>query len=609
MATAALAALLAVGGGCGGRVPLDSAGGGGSFASGAGGGSGGASTAAIGGTAGAGGTTPGTGGSGGIGGSSGWKGGPPPCRQDAKAFAPARIWLLSDEQYVNVVRDVLGIVLAGHDAEITGFGSDEGEYRNEADAVTFTDALAMSYQAAAEKVSAQATTPSRMAFLLGSATPTEAQVKEFLSTKVARLWRRPVSAADVTKLFDIYRMGLVDGAARGFALVIEAVLQAPAFLFRTELGAADGSAKLGEVVLNPYEHASALSFLFTDSSPDDALWEKATNATLSDPVVAAAQVDRLLSLPVTKDQLARYASYWLSIEKVPYRDRNAGLFPEFDADLRAALLESGRAFVREVVLDGRLSDLVTSNKIYVNDVVGAAYGIAGARGSGLVPVASPLRERGSGLLTQPALFVAMGRGAATNPIQRGLFIYNRLLCGADGGYLPAPPADSFGIAAMMKGNERQLAEQRLNMSPCVGCHIFIDPLGLTMERYDAIGRYDASRYVLSDYQMGGSSWVTSPVPIDASAMIPAALGADLTGPVQDIGELAQRLAGDIPRKRLAYCAVTRLSRFALGYDVNSEFTCGLQDVKQRFYETGSFMQFYKDLATSPGFTTRRPQKS
>jgi hypothetical protein len=127
-----------------------------------------------------------------------------------------------------------------------------------------------------------------------------------------------------------------------------------------------------------------------------------------------------------------------------------------------------------------------------------------------------------------------------------------------------------------------------------------------MERYDAIGRYSASRSLQWNDTMSSYEWVTSAT-IDESATIPASVGADVAGPVDGVAGLAHRLAGDAPRRRVAYCGGTWLARYALGYDGTKDNTCTLHDVKERFFQSGSFVQFYRDLATSPGFTTRRPQ--
>ena len=164
---------------------------------------------------------------------------PEACNKSEAAFAPARIWQITDKEYVNIVRDVLGITLADADAEISSAANSTGAFTNLSEGGSlFNDMLAQNYQSAAKKVASQAV--AKIPTLLGSATPTTAQVQTFITSKVARLWRRPPSSTEVTALTNIYQSGA--GAADGgpsnaLGLLLEAVLQAPSFLFRTELGA------------------------------------------------------------------------------------------------------------------------------------------------------------------------------------------------------------------------------------------------------------------------------------------------------------------------------------------------------------------------------------
>ena len=164
---------------------------------------------------------------------------PEACNKNEPAFAPARIWQITDQEYVNVVRDVLGITLTGADAEISSAANSTGAFTNLSEGGSlFNDMIAQNYQSAAQRVATQAAT--KMPTLLGSATPTNAQVQTFITSKVARLWRRPPSSAEVTALTNVYQNGVAaadGGPANALGLLLQAVLQAPSFLFRTELGA------------------------------------------------------------------------------------------------------------------------------------------------------------------------------------------------------------------------------------------------------------------------------------------------------------------------------------------------------------------------------------
>jgi hypothetical protein len=526
---------------------------------------------------------------------------PPTCELTVKSFAPARVWQLTDDQYVNVVRDVLGITLTGSDTEITTVKSTSGIFANYSESKGLVSLSAVtSYQTAAVKVSAQAETKIQTLLGLSSATavPTAAQIATFLKTKVARLFRRPLTDAEVTAFTDVYNAGLPAGAPKALGWIVQAALQSPSFIYRSELGT-NAATSTEPIKLTAHELASALSFLFLDTSPDDALWAKAEAGTLVDPAVLATEVTRLLALPAAQANLGLQGSYWLQLEKFPARSKDRTLFPEFTDTLETTLYKSALSSIQDMVLRGNLSDLFTSTKMYVNAEMGTVYGIAGATGSTLVNVTVNKPERNAGLLTHPAMLAASNqRMALGDPIHRGLFIYDSLLCGGTAGALPPPPADANAIAATMMGTERELSNQRAKLS-CGGCHALFDPVGLAFERYDAIGRYSETRYVASN--AGMTSWATATSPIETSATLSDRLGPEMAGPVAGVADLSTRLRSGT---RLAYCAASHLAEYSLGHDPNAQNSCELQVVKDAFAKSGSFVDLYRALVTSPGFVSR-----
>ena len=520
-----------------------------------------------------------------------------PCVQSA-SFAPARVWRLTDEEYVNVVRDVLGIALTGADAEISTTANNSGTYTNMSEGNIVNLGGAQNYQTAALKVATQAV--AKMATLIGSAMPTAAQVEQFINTKIARLWRRPVAPGELTGLTKIYNDAQPDGASRQFSLLVQAALQAPSFLYRTELGT-NAATSMTSIQMTPFEMASALSFFFLETAPDDALWSKAEAGTLTDPAVRTAEVNRLIALPAARSNLTRKASYWLGVEAIPSDAINKSpmIFPEFTETLQASLYQATFAFIEDILWNGKVSDLFTSQRIFANQEIGKVYGITGATGTAVTPLTVTAPERSFGILTQPGLLLANAhRPGVTDPIHRGLFVYNTLLCGLS---IPPAPPDAQDVAATMSGTERDLADQRAKLS-CGACHANFDPLGLTFERYDSIGRYSETKYVARNAMTSALSWAMSPTPIDTSAILPTALGPDIAGPVSGVAELAAKLKAN--PARVSDCAATYMAQYSLGHDPNAANSCAIQAVKQTFAQTGSFTDFFKALATSPAFVAR-----
>jgi hypothetical protein len=520
-----------------------------------------------------------------------------PCDPKQHAFAPARLWQLTDRQYVNIVRDVFGITLSEEDGRIVSAGTAD-RYTNYSEESAIDTQVAPNYQTAAARVADLS--EARMALLAGSANPNTAQIQAFIGTKIARAWRRPVTPAEMAALTKLYTDALPDGAARAFHLVIEAALQAGSFLYRTEVGAGAAGAA-GPIQLTPYELASALSFLFLETGPDDALWARAQAGNLAEPAVLAGEVDRLMMLPAARATMAQKAAYWLGLGGVTNRSRNNMLYPEWTAAVKSGVAQSVQLFLNEVISTGKLADLFTSNRIYVNRTLAQLYGLPIPAGQGMVAVAAPGTERSAGILSQPGLLVAANKLIdRADVVHRGLLVNDAFICG---GNIPPAPPEAGDEAKKMNGTERERAAARGMKGNCSPCHQKFDPLGLTFERYDALGRYNETRQAVFDSDTGVTTWKMGPV--DASAILQDdGRGDGLAGPVDGLNDLARRLAG--ATERVGYCASRRLAEYGLGFNPDAINSCELKAVKQQFVKTGSFVEFFRALALSPGFRTRNP---
>lgn len=506
-----------------------------------------------------------------------------PCVASA-ALAPQRLWRLNDQQYGNIVHDVFGAgiaVPAGvSEALVTG-----AEDLSRAESLTIgDDAIASNYMNSAHATAVNAVKD--LGALVGCAVPDATCVGTFIRTKVARAFRRPVTDGEVNDMLALYQLGAADGPSEGVRVLMEYVLQAPAFLWRTELAGAD-PAKLTTAPqpLSAYELAGAIGFLFLDSAPDDSLWAKAAAGSLTKPEVLAAEVERLMALPAVKANLTSKVGSWLSIKKTEATVKDPTIFPEFTPAVKDALTESAQMFLQDVVVGGKLSDLVTSPRMFVNQDLATLYGIGGVTGPALVPIDVALPERKGGILTQPALLAANSRVNRGDPIHRGLFIYSSLVCGNP---LPGPPANATAVDQSLPATatERERANFRASRADCSQCHVHFDPLGLLSERYDPIGRYrekDASGQL-----------------IDQSSTINLG-SAVLDGPANGLGDLIARLESS---RDFADCSAGRLAAVAVGRTVADDNSCALQALRDDFARNQSFTGLFRAIALSPGFMTR-----
>ncbi len=518
------------------------------------------------------------------GGSAAVEGGSNPqgCNADA-ALAKARIWRLTDAQYVNAVRQLFGVVTG---PAITEAETGAAEYTNLSELSIVNEAAVSKYQTAARDVARQAVKSHYATFM--ACGDSEACAQQFVRNRVARAFGRRLDEAEVTGYLDLFKKGAQQSPQDGVRLMIEATLQSPSFLYRTELGAPTQGGPQGQVPLTPHEIATALAFSFTNSVPDDQLWQKADTGALADPEVLAAEVDRLLDLPATKATLSELGSYWLGVQKLRRAEKDTEKYPEFTPELKETLFESALLFVQDLLANGSVADVLSSKRMYLNEAMATLYGISGVTGTELRPVEVTLPERGHGILSQPGVLAGYSRPNKGDPIHRGLFSYYSLVCG---GTIPGPPANALDIAASWPAglSERRYSEMRADTS-CGACHNRFDPLGLVTERYDTIGRY-------TEKDASGAL-------IDQSSVF-TGLGAELDGPVDGVDQFKAKL---LATRRLSDCAVQNLAVYTLGRaDVATDSSCAIRDLKDALASTGKFRDFYRALATSPAFLKRDSQ--
>lgn len=506
---------------------------------------------------------------------------PEACTPDV-ALASARIWRLTDTQYVNAVRQLFGVQMP---AEIADVDAGQGDFTNFSELSLATSKAVFAYQKAAQDGARQAVTSHFDKFLpCGTG---DACAEQFIRNRIARAFGRRLDASEIAGYLELFHQGLQESPQAGVRLMIEAALQSPSFLYRTELGAPTPGGPAGQVKLTPHEIATSLAFSLTNSVPDETLWQKAESGALADPTVLTAEADRLLALPEVQANLSQLAGYWLGVERIKRMEKDTAAFPEFTPELKATMYRSAQLFVQDILANGTVTDLLTSKKMYLNQALASVFNVPGVTGSELTAteVASP--ERGNGILSQPGVLAAYSRPTRGDPIHRGLFVYYALACG---GQVPGPPPGALELAKTFPADatERELADLRAANQLCRSCHARFDPLGLATERFDAIGRYH-------ELDAAGA--------IDQTSNI-VNLGADLDGPVDGVTQLAGRLTQG---RRLSDCAATNLAVFTLGRDVKTDTSCAMQTVKDELAKTGKFREFYRALVTAPEFILRDAQ--
>ena len=320
----------------------------------------------------------------------------------------------------------------------------------------------------------------------------DAKAEAALARLARRAYRRPVTDADLAPLLALYEAGR-DAAGEdenafeaGLELAVAGVLVNPNFLFKIERdppGIAAGEA----YEVSDVELASRLSFFLWSSLPDDELLALAERGDLGGPGELDRQVRRMLADDRADALATNFAGQWLHLRNLDAAAPDMRRFPDFDDNLRQDMRRETELLVADVFRnDRRVTDLLAPGRAFLNERLAQHYGVPHVRGSRFREVPMPDGRRG-GLLRQGSVLTVTSYATRTSPVLRGAWVLENLL----GTPPPPPPPDipdleDVSVAAGLPVRAR-LAEHRANAA-CAVCHDRIDPLGLALEGYDAVGR-------------------------------------------------------------------------------------------------------------------------
>ncbi len=397
---------------------------------------------------------------------------------------------------------------------------------------------------------------------------TSACTQEIATSLAFRAYRRPLEAQEVTNL-EAFAADVHEefGSESAIAIVVQALLESPLFLYRPELGA--GSEAI--TPLTDYEMASRLSYFFLDSMPDDDLFEAAAEGRLTNDDDLTEEVLRLMEDPRARPVLTGFFAEWLRLYKLDELALDAGAFPEFDEELRADLETSVFLYLEHALWeDDAWSSLIRGDYGFVNDRLAPVFGVAEPGTTELTRVTLDASER-RGVLTQPGLLASTSHGIAHSPIYRGVTMLENILCND----IPAPPPgilDDLEEVDLPPGEvcttRDQVAKTHSVGEGCDACHVLIDGAGFAFENYDGLGRYRTTE---------------NGCDVDAS-------GSFTVGDIGDVAnavDLADKLAESArPRE----CMVTHLFRYASGRNEKKGDTCEIQALTLAMEESGGSLQ-------------------
>lgn len=483
------------------------------------------------------------------------------CKGGEEQPGPRLLRLLTRREYKNTVRDLLfindqnkpDVSSVPLEARVAGFD-------NNAHSQAVTSRHVDAFVALGETLAKDAV-PSQKGQLLGCDQNQASCKRSFVERFGLRAFRRPLTTAEVARYEALFADDLTQGDFdEGMRLVIGAMLGSPAFLYRSEVGEAEGE----NFRLTPYEVASALSYLYLGSMPDQALFDAAKDGALATPEQLVAQAKRLLDTQRGKEQLGEFSLQWLRSDDILTSNKDKAVYPSFNDSLRVAMVEEQKRFFVRVVLEeqGKFDQLFTPSYVLVNQELARFYGLTPPAGD-YEKVEVGDSQRG-GILGLGAVMASHAHQNESSPIKRGLFVRDRLLCQI----LPDPPENIDttppGLDPTLTTRER-FARHTADAA-CSGCHQFIDGVGFGLEGFDGVGQQRS---------------VENGLPVDVSGELRGleGLGEGTVQTFEGPRELAALLRDSESAKA---CLAMQYFRFGRGYEEREADACSLAALRERF---------------------------
>ncbi|MDR2215065.1 MAG: DUF1592 domain-containing protein [Nevskiaceae bacterium] len=344
-------------------------------------------------------------------------------------------------------------------------------------------------------VTGMADTPSRQRIFICRPTGPDDELpcaKKILTALTTAAYRRPVTDEDLEaplRFFEVGRKGKDFDA--GIQNSIVAILATPKFLYRAEQAAPQVADASQSWRIADLDLASRLSFFLWSQGPDQQLLDLAAANRLHEPEQIKAQVVRMLADPRANTLVTNFAFQWLQVGSMDKIIVDETIFPNFDEDLRSAFRKEMELWLGSVLLQDRpVTDLLTSDWSYLNERLALHYGIRDVRGPQFRRVALNDSHR-FGLLGKGAMLLGTSYANRTAPVLRGAYVLEVISGTPPAAPPPAIPALKENVPGGKAETVRERMEAHRSVASCNACHGIMDPLGLALENFDALGAWQS----------------------------------------------------------------------------------------------------------------------
>jgi hypothetical protein len=418
------------------------------------------------------------------------------------------------------------------------------------------------------------------------AQPTPEKAATIAAHLAPKLFRRPVDDAAVAKYRALYekfaKTMKPDEALRS---MLTAMLVSPRFLYHEEPPSGPDA----------FAIASRMSYFLWRSTPDDELLKAAADGSLLDATKRRTQAERMLADARSARFVNDFTGQWLRVREVGVMKANADLYPEYDAELEAAMRGETEHFISEMFRsDLPLANLIDSDWTMLNERLAKHYRIDGVVGPDFrrVSLDKSKTVRG-GLLTHASIHAVTSNGSTTSPVIRGTWVLEKFL----GTPAPPPPPDVPAIEPDIRGAttiKEQLAKHR-TITSCNSCHRKIDPLGFALENFDVIGGWRDNYRALIEPRPGARAKLSDGPSVDSADEWE---GVGRFASFQEFRDLVKKRE-DLVVQNLTH----QLATFALGRTPDFADRQPLKTIATNVREKKSGMKsLVLDLVSSPMFT-------
>ena len=501
---------------------------------------------------------------------------------------PGRVTIrrLNRAEYNNTVRDLLGVDFHPADNfpnDDTGYGFD-----NIGDVLSLSPLLLEKYVTAAEQlmesVMTNASASSRLFTMVPAAGNTNACLERILGGFARRAFRRPATAAEREHLAAFAQGLLAKGESfeNAVKLTCEAVLVSPSFLFRGELQPNPDN-PVQDYPVDEFALASRLSYFLWSTMPDAELFALAEAGHLRREL--PRQLRRMLKDPKSAALVHDFAGQWLQLRSLKTMAPDRQLFPGFDEDLRADMSNETELFFANVVREDRsVMDFLVADYTFVNERLATHYGLKQTvTGSEFQRVSLNGSGR-AGVLTHASVLTVTSNPTRTSPVKRGKWVLENLLAQPPPPPPPNVPPLNESKEAASTASVRERMERHRQDPLCASCHAQMDPIGFSLENFDAIGAWRDNDGTFA---------------IDASGRLPG--GEQFSGASGLKSLLASQRKAAFQR-----CLAEKMLTYALGRGLEYYDRCALESIVAHLQQHDSrFSALIEGVVNSVPFQKRR----